>query len=265
MEVGDVEGLYDELMNLIIRFADSGVIHGDFNEFNIMLTEDEKPVIIDFPQMVSTLHQNAEMYFNRDVTCIREFFKKRFNYVSELYPKFDDIERSDVLDAEIACSGFTKEMARYINKELGIDSGSDDSEQDSEDLSANECEDTEPQRVNTKTESLDSNNITSIELENTAEFQSNIVEEEFDRHEMNTSDNGCEDTSDIFEMGSVRSCATTIAPEEIKQRVRKQMLVKEKREQRKKCVAKGEASAVTRNRRENRDNIKQNQGIWGDY
>lgn len=61
MEVGDVEGLYDELMNLIIRFADSGVIHGDFNEFNIMLTEDEKPVIIDFPQMVSTLHPNAEM------------------------------------------------------------------------------------------------------------------------------------------------------------------------------------------------------------
>lgn len=62
MEVGDVEGLYDELMNLVIRFADSGVIHGDFNEFNIMLTEDEKPVIIDFPQMVSTLHPNAEMW-----------------------------------------------------------------------------------------------------------------------------------------------------------------------------------------------------------
>lgn len=48
-------------MNLIVRFADSGVIHSDFNEFNIMLTEDGKPIIIDFPQMVSTLHQNAEM------------------------------------------------------------------------------------------------------------------------------------------------------------------------------------------------------------
>lgn len=61
MEVDDVEGLYDELMNLIIRFADSGVIHGDFNEFNIMLTDDQKPIIIDFPQMVSTSHANAEV------------------------------------------------------------------------------------------------------------------------------------------------------------------------------------------------------------
>lgn len=61
MEVKDVDALYDELMNLIIRFADSGVIHGDFNEFNIMLTEEEKPVIIDFPQMVSTSHPNAEL------------------------------------------------------------------------------------------------------------------------------------------------------------------------------------------------------------
>lgn len=61
MEVGNVEALYDHLMNLIVHFADSGVIHGDFNEFNIMLTEDEKPVIIDFPQMMSTAHPNAEM------------------------------------------------------------------------------------------------------------------------------------------------------------------------------------------------------------
>lgn len=62
MQVNNVEELYDELMNLIMRFADSGVIHGDFNEFNIMITEDEKPVIIDFPQMISTEHANAELF-----------------------------------------------------------------------------------------------------------------------------------------------------------------------------------------------------------
>lgn len=78
-ELNDLEALYDELMNLILQFADSGVIHGDFNEFNIILTEDEKPVIIDFPQMMSTEHPNAQMYFERDVNCIREFFKKRYS------------------------------------------------------------------------------------------------------------------------------------------------------------------------------------------
>lgn len=127
MEVEHVDSLYDELMNLIIRFADSGVIHGDFNEFNIILTEEEKPIIIDFPQMISTEHSNAEYFFNRDVNCIREFFKKRFDYESELYPKFFDVERSDNLDAEVLCSGFTKEMSKHINKEVGMDDSESDS------------------------------------------------------------------------------------------------------------------------------------------
>lgn len=60
-EVDNVEDLYDELMNLVVRLADCGVIHGDFNEFNIMLTNEGKPIIIDFPQMISTNHANAEM------------------------------------------------------------------------------------------------------------------------------------------------------------------------------------------------------------
>lgn len=58
--VEDVEGLYDELMGLIVRLGNCGVIHGDFNEFNIMIDEHGHPIIIDFPQMVSTKHPNAE-------------------------------------------------------------------------------------------------------------------------------------------------------------------------------------------------------------
>jgi len=38
-------------MNLILKFANHGVIHGDFNEFNIMVTDDGEPIIIDFPQV----------------------------------------------------------------------------------------------------------------------------------------------------------------------------------------------------------------------
>lgn len=60
-EVADVESLYDELMDLIVRLGNHGVIHGDFNEFNIMITNEGKPVVIDFPQMMSTSHPNAEM------------------------------------------------------------------------------------------------------------------------------------------------------------------------------------------------------------
>jgi RIO kinase 2 len=38
-EVKDPAELYSELMNLIVRLARYGLIHGDFNEFNLMLNE----------------------------------------------------------------------------------------------------------------------------------------------------------------------------------------------------------------------------------
>lgn len=90
-EVDSIESLYDELMNLIVKLGNHGVIHGDFNEFNIMITNSGKIILIDFPQMISTEHPDAKMYFERDVNCIRDFFKRRFAYESELYPTFQDI------------------------------------------------------------------------------------------------------------------------------------------------------------------------------
>lgn len=62
MSVPDPGELYGELMELIMRFARSGLIHGDFNEFNILIKRKTfDAVVIDFPQMVSTRHENAEL------------------------------------------------------------------------------------------------------------------------------------------------------------------------------------------------------------
>uniref|UniRef100_A0A0M3J7X5 non-specific serine/threonine protein kinase n=1 Tax=Anisakis simplex TaxID=6269 RepID=A0A0M3J7X5_ANISI len=69
--------LYDKLMCLVVRFAKYGLIHGDFNEFNLMIDSNGEPIIIDFPQMVSMDHANAQFYFERDVNCVRTFFKRR--------------------------------------------------------------------------------------------------------------------------------------------------------------------------------------------
>lgn len=60
-ELLDPPQVYDDLMNLIVRLGNSGVIHGDFNEFNLMVTDAGKPILIDFPQMMSTSHENAEL------------------------------------------------------------------------------------------------------------------------------------------------------------------------------------------------------------
>ncbi|XP_021077101.1 serine/threonine-protein kinase RIO2 [Mus pahari] len=108
--VEDPASVYDEAMELIVKLGNHGLIHGDFNEFNLMLDKDDHITMIDFPQMVSTSHPNAEWYFDRDVKCIREFFMKRFSYESELYPTFSDIRREGSLDVEVSASGYTKEM-----------------------------------------------------------------------------------------------------------------------------------------------------------
>jgi RIO kinase 2 len=59
-------------MDLLYRLAAKGLIHCDFNEFNLMIsrTQDESLTMIDFPQMVSVGHANAEELFDRDVECI---------------------------------------------------------------------------------------------------------------------------------------------------------------------------------------------------
>lgn len=111
-EIEDSEKLYSDLMNIIVRLAKHGVIHGDFNEFNLMLTKEEKPILIDFPQMISTEHEQAQMYFERDVNCVREFFRKRFQFESDEYPTFEEAMNED--DEEEECP----KIHRKIEKEL---------------------------------------------------------------------------------------------------------------------------------------------------
>ncbi|NXN64072.1 RIOK2 kinase, partial [Himantopus himantopus] len=129
-QIEDPASVYSELMDLIVKLANHGLIHGDFNEFNLILDNDDHVTMIDFPQMISTSHANAEWYFDRDVNCIKEFFKKRFNYESELFPAFKDVRRECSLDREIAASGYTKEMQE--DGELLYPPGSDEDDNTTE-------------------------------------------------------------------------------------------------------------------------------------
>ena len=137
--VPDPAALYAELVGLLLRLARHGLIHGDFNEFNILLREDKTPataaegddddepavtltpVLIDFPQMVSMDHANAEMYFDRDVACLKTFFSRRFRFVpTDPGPFYADAKKTvgrdgaRRLDAALEASGFTKKMAKDL-------------------------------------------------------------------------------------------------------------------------------------------------------
>lgn len=116
-KVADPPKLYAELMALIIRFAEHGLIHGDFNEFNILVYEDtQEAVVIDFPQMVSIDHANAKEYFNRDVECIKRFFKRTFGFTSDAPGPFleKDVVRKERLDVLVEASGFTKKQLKEL-------------------------------------------------------------------------------------------------------------------------------------------------------
>lgn len=68
-----------------------------------------------------SLHLFFFRLFERDVRCIQEFFRKRFKYESEDYPKFEDIVKKVDLDSAIYCSGYTKKQERELNEEIFID------------------------------------------------------------------------------------------------------------------------------------------------
>ncbi|CAI6342294.1 unnamed protein product [Periconia digitata] len=160
--VGDPAALYAELLSLIVRLAQFGLIHGDFNEFNILVQEKPNedgsvaliPTVIDFPQMVSISHSNAEYYFDRDVACIKRFFDRRFGFTSdEPGPFFKDSTKklTKRLDVEVEASGFSKKMAKELDaymKEHGIDGDAggvnqDEEEDEDDEQTVGEADDSE--------------------------------------------------------------------------------------------------------------------------
>ncbi len=55
--------------------------------------EDGKITVIDFPQMVSTAHSNAEELFNRDAACVVRFFSQKLGFTpAEDLPDFKVID-----------------------------------------------------------------------------------------------------------------------------------------------------------------------------
>lgn len=297
-------------------------------------------------------------FFERDVNCVREYFRRRFGYECAGFPVFEDLTRDDDMDIEVACSGFTKQMEHDLLQEYGMESGSDDGEDndaETDSLSVAVVEQTNEnteytetelnalrQQFNTevefaeerKSKATDKNASIQKYIESlsqhfqNATFDEEVFEDALDDtplerlvpvakvevavptktvesvqpvtlttenlQESNgaagaTEDNGSVNSndpqSDDDELGdldttsreyrmqmvkkllddarshrSYSTTASTIAPTVIKDRIRKSIDLKKQQDIRKRCVAKGEASAITRKRNENRDTCKEYAG-----
>jgi len=263
--------IYDELMSIIVRLASYGLIHSDFNEFNIMISDDGHITMIDFPQMVSISHLNAEYYFNRDVQCIRTFFRRRFNFETDLYPKFVDIKRLHSLDNDVRASGFSKELEKQfeeVSETIGlrqdVENKNDQSIEEEEEEDDNEEEIEENSSIPETTEMI---KLTEIIVKNhllpsltTDELEENTEENKnrsFRPFQDDTKPNNEEDEDDTQSTPSTLHKLSTLSidPNYVRAKV-KQSLKKKLKQQHHRLCSKGEAALVTAQRRDQQETIQ---------
>lgn len=138
----DPGAVLDTMMSSISRLARVGLIHGDFNEFNVMLGKDEQVTIIDFPQMITTKHENAKMYFDRDVECVKNWFARNFRVEVMESPIFETvIEDESSLPIQMLDQDADKlvlEAHQRVKEDDVSDSGSGESASETEDESEHE-------------------------------------------------------------------------------------------------------------------------------
>ena len=94
--------ILDEILRQVKLLFENGVIHCDLSEFNILLTPEEKILIIDFPQWEASDHPNAFSYLGRDLWNLLQFFKKNYNVVFDLDQQLDQFFGDARPDFDIA-------------------------------------------------------------------------------------------------------------------------------------------------------------------
>lgn len=170
----------------------------------------------------------------------------------------------------MAASGFTKNMDQLLLHEIGmIDNIEEESDEES-DFYENEKEEVEhlaervAELMKEESSTVLGNSFIPLAQDTITNVKSDSEEyislSENDDCESVASSKVC--YSDIHSVRSM-STATTIPPEVIRERIKKSLEKRQRAAVRHRKLAKGEASAVNRQRRENKDTIKDSFGIWG--
>ena len=71
------EKTLDEILENVRKAYRAGIIHSDLSEYNI-LVENERCILIDWPQWIGTDHPNAASIVERDIGNILAFFKRKY-------------------------------------------------------------------------------------------------------------------------------------------------------------------------------------------
>ncbi|MCK5588436.1 MAG: serine/threonine protein kinase [Candidatus Lokiarchaeota archaeon] len=85
LEIEEPTAILTEIIEIVKTiFRSCEIIHADLSEFNILVTPELTPIIIDWPQWANNKHPNAEAMLKRDISNVLTFFKKRFEIYEDL-------------------------------------------------------------------------------------------------------------------------------------------------------------------------------------
>ncbi len=91
----DIDNLKNEILDFIRDlYKKAKLVHGDLSEFNI-LYHNQKPVVIDISQAVTTDHPKAIIYLERDIKNIFNYFQKLGVEMPDPYQFYYDIIQKD--------------------------------------------------------------------------------------------------------------------------------------------------------------------------
>ncbi len=79
-DLEDPESILEEVLEQVeILYKKGNIIHCDLSEYNILLSLDnQRVIIIDYPQWVNSDHPNAHSYLERDLINVQNYFFKNF-------------------------------------------------------------------------------------------------------------------------------------------------------------------------------------------
>lgn len=131
-ELGHPIKVLDRVINLSVQLAENGLVHSDYNQFNLLVSNEEKVYVIDFPQMVSIDHPHAKEFYDRDMTCLVDYFSRKFKVEAEHIPDLNEIQVINKLDEVMKASGYVR--SNLTQQEVDdLENIQQDSEEEDED------------------------------------------------------------------------------------------------------------------------------------
>lgn len=112
------ERIFEDILQQIVRMLHVDIVHGDLSLYNVLLSKDGEPVIIDFPQSIdAAANPNAKEILIRDVRSLttdllsHQSGHKKLKYGEELW----DIYRRAELEPDTVLTG------QYVEPEIDVD------------------------------------------------------------------------------------------------------------------------------------------------